>query len=127
MSFSETYAQNVVGYMRQMRVERTNHWALYYPHPRDGREIEIGDVGLIYAGSFRLLFNAAVERTHELNFRGSPEGHKPLPYNMSTDVTIYDESRVLMPNTPCCSDRIKWESITTDSEKYVVVVPILSL
>ena len=119
MSFSQAFEHDVVDYMRDMRTLRTNYWALYYPNPLEGKEIEIGDVGYVFEGSFRRLFSAITDKDDKPNSGRVPDDHKPLAFNMSTDVTIYDESKVILANTPCCSDRIKWEAIATDSETYV--------
>lgn len=121
MSFDEKYVQDVVGYMRQMRALRSNHWALYYPEPSNGKEIEIGDVGYVFEGSFRRLFNATVDRAHDFNRDSAPAGHTPIPFDESTDVIVYGESKIILPNTPCCSDRIKWEASSSESQTYALL------
>ena len=67
---------------------------LWYPEPDSNGEVRIGDVGCIFQGRFRRLFNV-------LEARGAaqpqPKGFEPLGYNMEQGVDR--RLRYLAPGT----------------------------
>lgn len=75
-------------YAIQMAVQGRGH-ALFDAYPgRHGGDlgetvrnphVQIGDVGYVYKGSFRLLFNIHRSADDPLQIHGVPEGFEPLP------------------------------------------------
>ncbi len=69
-------------------------YPLWYPEPDGGKEVQIGDVGYIFGGRFKRLFNVLEARKAD---QVQPKGFKPLEYNMKDGIDI--RPRYLAPGT----------------------------
>lgn len=103
MNFANVNIDEVIGYISHMRFLHPKHIALWFPTPLDGKEVEIGDVGYIYKGAFRRLFNATVDAFDDMNEDRAPDGHKPIPFQPDTDVVTVEKCEVIEQDIPCCS------------------------
>lgn len=72
----------IQAYVEQMRSavgnENGEYLALWNPSPFRGQEVQIGDVGYIYRGSFRRLFNIRYGANHRYNQGSVPDNFVPL-------------------------------------------------
>lgn len=54
-------------------------YPLWHPEPNEEREIQIGDVGYLYQGSFWRIFNTTLAQGHEANEEfGVPDHYDPF-------------------------------------------------
>lgn len=78
MNSSNPAASQVDSYVQQMRSVNPGFLPIWNPSPFRGQEVQIGDVGYIYKGSFRRLFNVNYGASHVYNQGTVPDKFQPF-------------------------------------------------
>ncbi|KAI0337068.1 hypothetical protein BDW22DRAFT_1364574 [Trametopsis cervina] len=78
---------------------------LWLPEPdTELDEVQIGDVGYLWEGSFCTLFNPTLPANHPVNKNGVPDGFVPLKFNSNELVRRRD---AYLPDGPVCSQTVR--------------------
>lgn len=112
-------------YVKQMRSPNPNYFALWHPIPTKSLafrwdEVQIGDVGLIYGGTWVLLFNVTLWGADLSPNRRLPSHLEPLDFDIDEDVERTDTPTSIKARTPYygTSTRLVWEHApSSDHEK----------
>ena len=97
-------------YSSQLQIYRMG-MALWFPEPDDAQdEVEIGDVGFIWDGSFTKLFNATVAADAPQNRNGVPIGFDPLNFDRRRLVRKREE---ILKDGPLCSRSVRRAAVET--------------
>ena len=117
--FEDVDDAEVEQYMRQMHSAKPQHLALWDPSPFADREVQLGDVGYIYEGAFRRLFNITVGADDPAQESAVPNPFEPIRFHPLKDAVCY-ESQDILPYVPYHSRRVELlkEDRTSDN-KYV--------
>ncbi|RPD54116.1 WD40 repeat-like protein [Lentinus tigrinus ALCF2SS1-7] len=99
----EIYAKQLFG--------RRYGYPLWFPEPDSNHEIEIGDVGYLFGGAFRRIFNTTLPEDHESHQNhGVPDHYRPFKINP----LLLQSQKGVIPHA-LCSSSVKASAIGAEA------------